>query len=93
MIVIEDEFKKETLKIIEKIQDGQKFYVDRVEDNIIVCEDTKNSNIYNINKNDIPFKVKENDTIEYNNSKFILNKKETVKRKKYIDKLVKDLWI
>lgn len=93
MIIIENETKNNVLKIIGNFEEGQKFYVDRVEKDIVVCEDINNSNIYNINKSVIPFKVRENDTIEYNNSGFVLNVNETKKRKEYIKNLVKDLWI
>ncbi len=93
MIIIENETKNNVLKIIGNFEEGQKFYVDRVEKDIVVCEDINNSNIYNINKSVIPFKVRENDTIEYGSLGFVFNAKETKKRKEYIKNLVKDLWI
>ena len=61
--------------------------VDRFEDEYVVCED-ENKKMINIKKNQIEGCVKEGDIISNIKGKYIIDKKETINRKKHIDILI-----
>ena len=65
--------------------------VDRFEDEYVVCED-ENKKMINIKKNQIEGYVKEGDILLNIKGKYIIDKKETINRKKHIEELTKDLW-
>lgn len=65
--------------------------VDRFEDEYVVCED-ENKKMINIKKDQIEGCVKEGDIISNIKGKYIIDKKETINRKKHIEELTKDLW-
>lgn len=65
--------------------------VDRFEDEYVVCED-ENKKMINIKKNQIEGWVKEGDILLNIKGKYIIDKKETINRKKHIEELTKDLW-
>lgn len=58
--------------------------VDRIESNIVVCED-ENQNMININLQEFSEIPKDGDVIELIDSKYVINKEETEKRKKNIE--------
>ena len=68
-----------------------KFIVDRIEGNIVVCEDN-NSNIIHVHIDNILGVVKEGDVLTVDNDKYMVNKEETEKRKKHIQELMKGMW-
>ncbi len=65
--------------------------IDRFEENFAVCED-EGGKIQNISIDTIVGSPKEGDVIELIDKKFYVNKKETEKRKKYVEELTKDMW-
>lgn len=65
--------------------------VDRFEDEYVVCED-ENKEMINIKKNQIEGCVKGGDILLNIKGKYIIDKKETINRKKHIEELTKDLW-
>lgn len=65
--------------------------VDRFEDEYVVCED-ENKKMINIKKNQIEGWVKEGDILLNIKGKYIIDKKETINRKRHIEELTKDLW-
>lgn len=65
--------------------------VDRFEDEYVVCED-ENKKMINIKKNQIEGCVKEGDILSNIKGKYIIDKKETINKKKHIEELTKGLW-
>lgn len=65
--------------------------IDRFEENFAVCED-EDGKIQNISIDTIDGRPKEGDVIELIDKMFYVNKKETEKRKKYVEELTKDMW-
>lgn len=68
-----------------------RFIVDRIESDIVVCEDD-NSNIVQVHIDNILGDVKEGDVLTAVNDKYIVNKEETQKRRKHIEELMKGIW-
>lgn len=69
----------------------RKFIVDRIEGNIVVCEDD-NLNIIEMRIDSILGDVKEGDVITADSDRYMVNKEETAKRKKQIEELMKGMW-
>lgn len=69
----------------------RKFIVDRIEGNIVVCEDG-NLNIIEMRIDSILGDVKEGDVITADSDRYMVNKEETAKRKKQIEELMKGMW-
>lgn len=69
----------------------RKFIVDRIEGNIVVCEDD-NLNIIEMRIDSILGDVKEGDVITADRDRYMVNKEETAKRKKQIEELMKGMW-
>lgn len=67
-----------------------KAIIDRIEEDIVVCE-LEIGNVIDINKKWFNFKIKEGDVVDIT-QKIIPLPEETEKRKKYIEELTKDLW-
>ena len=67
------------------------FTVDRIENNIIVCED-ENGNVCEITKEDYMVNIKEGDIIKKENEKWVVDVDKTMERKKYIEELTKNMW-
>ena len=65
--------------------------VDRFEDEYAVCED-ENKKMINIKISEIEGCVKEGDIISKVRGKYIVDENKSLNRKKYIEKLTKDLW-
>jgi RNase P/RNase MRP subunit p29 len=68
-----------------------KVVVDRFEGNYAVCE-KEDGNMINIETATLPLKVKEGDVLSISGECISVDIEETVKRKKRIEKLTKDLW-
>lgn len=68
-----------------------KYIVDRIEDKYAVCEDEK-GNMINIPLLKFESLVRENDVVEYVDNSYKVLKLETIKRKKYIEDIAKDMW-
>lgn len=66
--------------------------VDRIEENIIICQNLDNNKILNINIKEFEFKPKEGDVCYLKNSKYYINKDETLKRKEYIKKICDNIF-
>lgn len=68
-----------------------KLIIDRIEEKYAVCENEEKEFI-NIDISKLPNDVKIGDIIILNDGEFIIDKKETKKRKDYIDEITKDIW-
>ncbi|WP_027626090.1 DUF3006 domain-containing protein [Clostridium lundense] len=65
--------------------------IDRFEERYAVVE-LDNKHMINIEKNKIPLKAKEGDVIIINNENITIDYEETIRMKKEIEELAKDLW-
>lgn len=65
--------------------------IDRFEEGYAVVE-LDNKYMINIERNKIPLKAKEGDVIVINDENIIIDYKETMRLKKEIEELTKDLW-
>lgn len=68
-----------------------KLIIDRFEDNFAVCE-REDKTMLNLEKSKLPSNAKEGDVIIISNGKIIIDNEETIKRKKIIEDLTKDMW-
>ena len=66
--------------------------VDRFEENFAVCE-KEDGSLINIKRDVIPKEVKEGDVLIINKNLIAIDKEETDRRKKEIEKLTEDIWI
>ena len=69
-----------------------KYSIDRIENNIAVCEDLESHKITNINKKDLPANCKEGDIIVLYNGKYSIDKEETSKQKDEVSSMVNNLF-
>ena len=60
------------------------YAVDRIEEDIVVCENTENGKTINILKGDLNFEPKEGDIIKYYGGEYFLDKNERENRKNTI---------
>ncbi|WZL73884.1 DUF3006 domain-containing protein [Clostridiaceae bacterium 35-E11] len=65
--------------------------IDRFEEEYALCE-KEDGGIIQIPKNKIPHGTKEGAVLRIDEDKIVLDKTETMKKKKEIDKLINDLW-
>jgi hypothetical protein len=68
-----------------------KVVIDRFEGDYAVCE-KENRETIDIKKDILPKEAKENDVLNIEGDKIIIDIEETKKRKKDIEELTKDLW-
>jgi hypothetical protein len=68
-----------------------KVIIDRFEGDFAVCE-KENRQMINIEKSILPDLVKEGDVLRIKNEIITIDAEATVKRKKEIEQLTKDLW-
>lgn len=62
-----------------------KFSVDRIEENVAICQDLCTENMISISLSLLPKEVKEGDIIiKQSESSFLIDKEETLKRRKEI---------
>ncbi len=66
--------------------------IDKVEGNIIVCQDLENENMINICIDRFDFSPKEGDVCYLQNNKYIKDIEKTLERKKYINNICKDIF-
>lgn len=68
-----------------------KYIIDRIEKNIVVCENQDTGKMEEYNIEQFPQDIKEGDCIELIENKFVIDVDETKKRKEKIDELMKKL--
>lgn len=68
-----------------------KYIIDRIEDNIVICENQETKKIEQFNKEQFPNNIKEGDIVYLEENKFKVNLNETDKKKKEIEELMKKL--
>lgn len=68
-----------------------KVVIDRFEGNYAVCEQ-EDGEMMNIERGKIPSEAREGDVLQINGDDIVIDKEETMRRKKEIEQLVEDLW-
>jgi hypothetical protein len=68
-----------------------KVIIDRFEGDFAVCE-KEDRQMLDIENSKIPVKAKEGDVLNIINDRITIDLEETIKRKKEIEELTKDLW-
>jgi hypothetical protein len=65
--------------------------IDRFEENLAVCE-REDGKIINIERNMIPQDAKEGDVLVVDENRIFIDREETLKRRKKIEEMTKNLW-
>jgi hypothetical protein len=68
-----------------------KVIIDRFEGNYVVCE-KEDRTMINIERNKIPTEVKEGSVLSVTEDGIAIDEEDTIRRKKDIEELTKDLW-
>ncbi len=68
-----------------------KYIVDRIEENIVICENQETKKMEEFEKINFSEEIKDGDVVILENNKFKIDKKETEKRKEEINDLMKKL--
>lgn len=68
-----------------------KYIIDRIEENIVICENQETKKMEQFNKEQFPNNIKEGDIVYLEENKFKVNLNETDKKKKKIEELMKKL--
>ena len=68
-----------------------KYIVDRIEENIVICENQETKKIEEFEKINFSEEIKDGDVVILENNKFKIDRKETDKRKEEINYLMKKL--
>ena len=76
---------------IEKLQKMEEtLVVDRIENNIAVCENRKNGKMQNISLTDLPAGVTEGTILKWENGKYEIETSNEIEQR--IEKKMKDVW-
>jgi hypothetical protein len=70
---------------------NMKVVIDRFEGNFVVCE-REDKSFINIERSLVPSEAKEGDVLTVNDTNIRMNKNETYRRKREVEKLAEDLW-
>ena len=68
-----------------------KYIVDRIEENIVICENQETKKIEEFEKINFSEEIKDGDVVILENNKFKIDRKETDKRTEEINDLMKKL--
>ncbi|SHH81095.1 DUF3006 domain-containing protein [Clostridium grantii] len=68
-----------------------KLIIDRFEGKFAICE-KEDKTMIDIEKEKLPVEIKEGDVIYENKGRYIIDLKETKKRKSEIENMIKNLW-
>lgn len=68
-----------------------KYIIDRIEKNIVICENQETKQMEQFNKEQFQNNIKEGDIVYFEKNTFKVDSKETDKKKKEIEELMKKL--
>ncbi len=68
-----------------------KYIIDRIENNMVICENQETKKMENFDKSMFPEQIKDGDVVIRENDKFRIDEEETKNRKEYIENLMKKL--
>jgi hypothetical protein len=80
-----------TLKKIDDKESIMLLIIDRFEGHFAVCEDD-DKNMHNIERSKLPLNAKEGDVLIVEGSNYVIDRRETEKRKLRIKKMMDSLW-
>lgn len=81
-------FIKELTERLQKMEEI--LVVDRIEENIAVCENRKDGKMRNIKLTELPEGIKEGTVLKWNNGKYEIDESSEIERR--IEKKMKDVW-
>lgn len=82
----------EELELAKKLDAIEEFTIDRFEGNSVVLENRATKEMTTINKNELPYNIKEGDIIKKINGKYAIDEIETIETEKRIKQKMEDLW-
>ena len=68
-----------------------KYIIDRIENNMVICENQETKKMENFDKRMFPEQIKDCDVVIRENDTFRIDEEETENRKEYIENLMKKL--
>ena len=68
-----------------------KYIIDRIENNMVICENQEPKQMENFDKSMFPEQIKDGDVVIRENDTFRIDEEETENRKEYIENLMKKL--
>lgn len=68
-----------------------KYIIDRIENNIVICENQETKKMENFKIDQFPEGIKDGDVVILENEKFKIDKEETKTKKQEIEELMKKL--
>ena len=68
-----------------------KYIIDRIENNMVICENQETKKMENFDKSMFPEQIKYGDVVIRENDTFRIDEEETENRKEYIENLMKKL--
>ena len=68
-----------------------KYIIDRIENNMVICENQETKKMENFDKSRFPEQIKDGDVVIRENDTFRIDEEETENRKEYIENLMKKL--
>lgn len=68
-----------------------KYIIDRIENNIVICENQETKKMENFKIEQFPKEIKDGDIVILENEKFKIDKEETKTKKQEIEELMKKL--
>ena len=68
-----------------------KYIIDRIENNMVICENQETKKMENFDKIMFPEQIKDGDVVIRENDTFRIDEEETENRKEYIENLMRKL--
>ena len=68
-----------------------KYIIDRIENNMVICENQETKKMENFDKSMFPEQIKDGDVVIRENDTFRIDEEETENRKEYIENLMEKL--
>ena len=68
------------------------FVIDRIEEDIVVCENLETKEILNIEKNKLPEDIRQGLVIKLEDDIYIIDTEKTEERRQIIHEKIKNLW-
>ena len=68
-----------------------KYIIDRIENNMVICENQETKKMENFDKSMFPEQIKDGDVVNRENDTFRIDEEETENRKEYIENLMRKL--
>ena len=83
---------EDEIELAQKLDAIEEFTVDRFEENYVVLENRKTNEIINVNKNELPEGIDEEDILDKINGKYIIDRNKTEEVSNRISDKMNNLW-